>query len=257
MDVFSTNRYAIGLNPNINLKQIDRNINFGTIPTSQDRFESNSVTRLFNEQMIRNLINQNPEVKKFLNEHDIPVNLNMAELIELKENHCKDTAEIAGAIVKNLPPLLRQQLKIDIKTLKDGAMLHDFGKVLIPAEILNKPASFTPQEHEIMKLHAELGYQLLKNSGVNDEVLNLVRYHHSNIDNNGNFIPDIHLQILNLADKYSALTEKRVYKDEFSPQKALTIIQKEVQEGKVNPQLFQALVRSVNNTQSPTIVNKY
>lgn len=60
-----------------------------------------------------------------------------------------------------------------------------------------------------MDLHSELGYQLLKNSGVNDEVLKLVRFHHNNFEKaKQSYIADVNLQILNLADKYSALTEK-------------------------------------------------
>ena len=144
--------------------------------------------------------------------------------------------------------------KVNIKNLKDAAMLHDFGKVLIPAEILNKTGSLTPEEHRIMDLHSELGYQLLKNTGVNNEVLNLVRNHHNTSGNN--YIPDINLQILNLADKYSALTEKRVYKEAYSPKKALTVIYADVKRGDVHPFIFNALVKAVNNNEVSQNVNK-
>ena len=101
---------------------------------------------------------------------------------------------------------------------------------------------------------------MLKNSGVNNEVLDLVRYHHDNYEETGNvrknFIPDINLQILNLADKYSALTEQRVYKEAYSPKKALTIIYGDVKSGKVHPFLFQALVKSINNSTVSANVNK-
>ena len=102
-----------------------------------------------------------------------------------------------------------------------------------------------------MDLHPELGYQLLKYTGVNNEVLKYVRYHHDND------YPDINLQIINLADKYSALTEKRVYKDAMTPKQALTIIYSDVQSGKVEQPLFNALVKSVQEQESPKIVNKY
>ena len=93
----------------------------------------------------------------------------------------------------------------------------------------------------------------MKNSGVNNEVLNLVRYHHDNKQNN--FVPDINLQILNLADKYSALTEERVYKEAFSPQKALTILYSEVKKGDIHPFLFNALVKSVQPQNAPQKVS--
>ena len=56
-------------------------------------------------------------------------------------------------------------------------MLHDYGKVLIPKEILNKKGALTPEEKQIMELHSEFGYELLKQQGVKEEVLNLIKYH--------------------------------------------------------------------------------
>ncbi|MBO6256603.1 HD domain-containing protein [bacterium] len=210
----------------------------------QDSFQNNSVERFFDEKYIMAMIKQNSELKNILSKNKIPVRLNMNELMELKHGHCKDSAEICAKIYKVLPQSLKSQ--VNIKDLKDGAMLHDFGKVLIPPEILNKHGKLTEEELKIMKLHSELGYQLLKNTGINNEVLSLVRNHHDNV-NNKNFVPDINLQVLNLADRYSALTESRVYKRALTPQQALTIIHKDVEQGHVHPILYKALIEAVNN----------
>ena len=227
-------------------------VNFGQNPI-KDSFQNSSVTKFFNESEIKNMISANPQIKKILKENDIPVRLNMKELQELRDGHCKDTQNIAMNIVKYLPPALKQN--VNIKDLKEGALLHDFGKVLIPPEVLNKNGTLTADEHKIMDLHSELGYQLLKNSGLNDEVLKLVRHHH-NAYSNKNLVPDINLQIINLADKYSALTEKRVYKEKFTPEKALTIISSDVSSGEIHPFLFNALVKSVHtNTSSELLTN--
>lgn len=246
MEIFNPSQYGIGLVSNIQLSKLGNRVSFKS-NAAGDSFETTSPNRFFNEVEIRKMISQNPELKKILSENKIPARLNMTELMELKNHHCKDTQEVVQAIVKNLPQALKQQ--VNIKNLKDGAMLHDFGKVLIPPEILNKNGALTPEEHKIMDLHTELGYQLLKNSGVNDEVLKLVRYHH--YEKAPHFMPDINVQILNLADKYSALTEKRVYKDSFTPQKALTIIYSDVKKGNIHPFLFNALVKSVQTNQTP------
>ena len=69
------------------------------------------------------------------------------------------------------------------------------------------------------------------------------------------YIPDINLQILNIADKYSALTEKRVYKEALTPKQALTIIYSDVKKGNVHPFLFQALVKAVTPPQPAKIYN--
>ena len=184
-----------------------------------------------------------------MSKNNLPVDLNMRELMELKQGHCRDSAEICGKIYKVLPPALKSQ--VNVKDLKDGAMLHDFGKVLIPPEILNKEGKLTEEEYNIMHLHSELGYQLLKNSGLNEEVLSLIRYHHDNLEDNKKFVPDINLQILNIADKYSALTENRVYKKALTPQQALGVIYNEVQKGNVHPMLYYSLVQAVRQTSQP------
>ena len=249
--LFNLNQYAIGLNPISKLNNQKR-VTFTNNPNG-DSFQITSPERLFNETAIRNMIAQNSELKKLLAENKIPIKLNMKELQELKTGHCRDTQEIASQIAKNLPIALRSE--INIKALKEGALLHDFGKVLIPKEILNKNGKLTEEEHKIMNLHTEIGYNLLKNTVNDSEVLALIKYHHSNKDNKNSFVPDINLQVLNLADKFSALTEDRVYKKAFTPQQALTIIYGDVIKGDVHPFLYNALVKAVNDKAIQNPVN--
>lgn len=234
-----------GLNQQIKVNNLGNRIYFGQI-YPQDTFENNSVIKLFDKKVIEDLIKRNSEIKRILAHNKIPYKLNLEELNDLKEKHCKDTAEICTQIVKNLPPALKMQ--VNLKDLKEGALLHDFGKVLIPPEILNKDGALTKDELKIMTLHSELGYQILKNANLNKNILNLVKNHHN--PDVGN-LPDINLQIINLADKYSALTEKRVYKDAFSSRKALTILYGEVKNGKIDPYIFNALVKSAQPEISP------
>jgi HD-GYP domain-containing protein (c-di-GMP phosphodiesterase class II) len=54
----------------------------------------------------------------------------------------------------------------DKKVLEQACVFHDFGKILIPTEILNKPGELTPDEKKIMDLHAEFGYELLSNTNI-------------------------------------------------------------------------------------------
>lgn len=253
MEVSRVNQCRIGFDSKIQLNNFNKKIYFGQ-ENVQDSFQSTSPLKLCDEALIRKQISQNSEIRRILSENHIPNNLNMTELNELMKKHAADTQNVAAAIASNLPMALKQ--KVNIKNLKDAAMLHDFGKVLIPNEILNKNGPLTPEERRIMDLHSELGYQLLKNTNINNEVLNLVRYHHNNIETTQHYVPDINLQILHLADKYSALTENRVYKEAFSPQKALTIIYSDVKSGEVHPFLFNALVKAVNNNAIPQNVNK-
>ena len=244
----SYNNFKISNLNNVDLQKSQRHIRFGNNPI-QDDFQHNTPSKLFNELEIMKMISNNPEIVNILNQNNIPIRLNMKELEDLKNGHCAEIQKIAVGITKHLPKIISKD--INIADLKDGALLHDFGKVLIPTSVLNKPNILTSEEHKIMNLHTELGYQLLKNSGINTNVLDLVRYHHCNykdLDNGRILIPNASLQIINLADKYSALTEKRVYKPAFTDRQALKIINQEVQEGIVHPLLYNALVKYVEES---------
>jgi len=219
-----------------------------------DNFQNISVTRYMSETAIRQAINTNPNINTILHDNNMPVKLNMKELEELAQNHAQHTQNIAGGIINSLPQNLKEL--VDVKSVKDAAFLHDIGKVLIPAEILNKGGKFNDAEKEIMSKHSELGYELLKNSGIDLKTLKLIKYHHQNMSHSGypkvpqDFFADINLQILTAADKYSALTEKRCYKDALDSKRALALIYKDVKEGNLHPFVFKALVNYVNSDKS-------
>ncbi len=113
--------------------------------------------------------------------------------------------------------------------------MHDIGKVGIPDNILNKPAKFEPHEWEIMKTHAELGYEMLKYS--QRPILKaaaIISYeHHEKIDGSGypRGIKDenIHIygRITAVADVFDALGSSRVYKKAWELDKILELFKKD------------------------------
>ena len=218
-----------------------------------DTFESNLPQKYTSEIAIRKAIENNPKIKNITKDFNPELKLNMKELEEVLQNHSSDTQNIAKGIVQNLPFSLKN--KVDIKSLDTAAYLHDIGKVIIPSEVLNKPGRLNDAETKIMHTHSELSYEILKNSGLDDKVLKLIRNHYQNAKRTGypwvtqDFNADLNLQILSIADKYSALTEKRIYKDPLSPKEALTIISRDVEEGKLHPFVFKALVNFANTYQ--------
>jgi len=242
-----------GITPNISVNR-NRYIGFGN--QTADTFESNSVERFTTENSLKKMVENNPKVRNIAKNFNPNMNLNMEELRDLLKNHATDTKNIAKGIAENLPFAL--QNRVDMKSLEDAAYLHDLGKVLIPPEILNKPAKLTDDETKIMHTHSELSYELLKNTGLSDKTLKMIRNHHQNAKKTGypwvgnDFNADLNLQILSVADKYSALTEKRTYKEPLSSKQALTIIYKDVEDGKLHPFVFKALV---NYSQSPNAVS--
>ena len=242
---------ASGTSSNYNI--LPYRVRFGN-STSTDIYQKNSVEKYVSENAIKANIATNPEIKRIINEINAPLKLNMNELQELLENHALETQKIALGIIDNLPKALKD--RVNIKSVKEAAYLHDIGKVLIPVDILNKDGKFTDEEREIMHKHSQLGYELLKNTDIDTRTLHLVKYHHQNANRTGypkvqnDFIADINLQIVSTADKYSAMLEKRSYKDGFDENKALTLLYKDVKNGNSSPLVFNALVNYVNNEKS-------
>ena len=238
-----------GITPNIYIDRNRYNTIFGNT-SNADTFEIKSNNRYTTEPAIRKMIASNPKIRSITKDFNPELNLNMKELKDLLENHATDTQNIVKGITQNLPFSL--QTKVDKKALEDASYLHDLGKVLIPPEVLNKPGRLDNKETQIMHRHSELSYELLKNTDLNDKTLNLIRNHHQNAKRTGypwvgkDFNADINLQILSIADKYSALTEKRTYKEPLSNKQALTIIYRDVEDGKLHPFVFKALVNYVN-----------
>ncbi len=239
-----------GISSNIYINRNRYNTGFGQNSVS-DTFERQSVERYTTEAAINRMINSNPKIKKIVKNFNPQMQLNIQELKELLNKHASDTQKIAKGIAENLPFSLRN--KVDLKAIDDAAYLHDIGKVLIPENILNKAAKLDENEIKIMHTHSQLGYEMLKTTDISPVTLNLVRNHHQNAKKTGypwvgnDFNADLNLQILSASDKYSALTENRVYKEAMSPKQALTIIYQDVKEGKLHPFIFKALVNHVNN----------
>lgn len=108
-----------------------------------------------------------------------------------------------------------------IENLTRGALLHDIGKIKIPKEILDKQGPLSDEEFEIIKKHPEMGYDMVKNEGFADSVLDIIRHHHEHLDGTG--YPDhlrntqitVDAQIVAVADVWDAMTSERPYKSEF------------------------------------------
>ena len=216
----------------------------------KDGFATNPIYENFGtKEQIEATAKSNPRIQEILAEHNIPIKVNVEELNKLKQGHMKDTRVVAAQIYSSLPAELKKE--VSLPHLQEAAMLHDYGKVLIPENILNKAGKLDSNEREIMELHSELGYELLKDKGLSEKTLNLIKYHHQNLHGNGypakknNFEYGIDAQILSTADKYTALREQRSYKSPMAKYEALEIIAKDVNNGNISQEVYTALIKSV------------
>lgn len=98
-------------------------------------------------------------------------------------------------------------------------LVHDIGKVGLPAGLLEKPGALTLDERRRMEEHSVIGERILANVDDYAEIARIVRHHHERMDGNGypDRLPadDIPLlsRIIAVADAYNAMTSGRPYRD--------------------------------------------
>ncbi len=108
--------------------------------------------------------------------------------------------------------------ELTMKAIQAAALLHDTGKLAVPERILNKPGKLTPAEFETMKLHVDVGADILSSIDFPYPVVPIVRAHHENWDGSGypNGLHGIEIpigaRILSVVDCYDALTSDRPYR---------------------------------------------
>jgi putative nucleotidyltransferase with HDIG domain len=117
-----------------------------------------------------------------------------------------------------------------IKAINAAALLHDTGKLAVPEHILNKPGKLTPIEFEKMKLHVDVGADILSSIDFPYPVVPIVRAHHESWDGSGyprglkgDEIP-IGARILSVVDCFDALTSDRPYRPALSDDEAIQIV---------------------------------
>lgn len=118
-----------------------------------------------------------------------------------------------------------------IQSLIKGAFLHDVGKIGIRDDILLKPAKLTDGEFDTMKHHVPHGLDIVNRSAWLKDAIEVVGFHHEKFDGSGygkglsgKEIP-INARIFAIADVFDALTSKRPYKEPFSYNKAMDILE--------------------------------
>jgi HD-GYP domain-containing protein (c-di-GMP phosphodiesterase class II) len=112
-----------------------------------------------------------------------------------------------------------------------GAFLHDLGKIAIGDAILHKPGKLTDDEFEIMKSHVRHGEDIVQSYEWLNDALEVVSCHHEKYDGSGyparlsrEEIP-VTARIFAIADVFDALTSRRPYKEPFSFDVSVKILQ--------------------------------
>jgi len=150
----------------------------------------------------------------------------LAYAVEMRDpytaGHQKNVSKLACGIAEQL-----QLSEEKIEGIKLVSLVHDIGKIHVPAEILSKPSALTDAEFEIVQTHPQIGYDILKNIEFPWPVAATVLQHHERL--NGSGYPfglknkDILLEakILSVADVVEAMTSHRPYRPAYDLSTAL------------------------------------
>lgn len=161
----------------------------------------------------------------------------MCVLGEAIEKRSKETGSHVRR-VSLICEFLAQRLGLDesfVQLIKHATPMHDIGKIAIPESILHKPGKLDPQEWEIMKTHAQVGFDLLCNSkrALPQVGARIALYHHEKWDGSGypsglkgEDIP-VEGRIMAVADVIDALAARRSYKEPWPAERILSLLNEE------------------------------
>jgi putative nucleotidyltransferase with HDIG domain len=127
--------------------------------------------------------------------------------------HQRRVAELAAAMALEMG--LPAQV---VEGVHFGALIHDLGKIQVPAEILSKPSRLSKLEFELIKSHAQTGYDIVKEIEFPWPIAEMVYQHHERLDGSG--YPQglkgdeitLEARILSVADVVEAMSSHRPYR---------------------------------------------
>lgn len=121
----------------------------------------------------------------------------------------------------------------DVRIATLCGLLHDVGKLMIPLEILNKPAKLTTPEFDVIKKHPVNGYRSLIQLRVDQRICNAALLHHEKCDGSGypygftGHKLDIFTKMVTISDIYDAMTCARIYRGPLCPFKVVELFENE------------------------------
>lgn len=150
----------------------------------------------------------------------------LASAVEMRDpytaGHQRRVADLACAVAEEMG------LSADrIEGIRVAAVIHDVGKIAVPAEILSKPKKLTEIEFSLIRVHSTVGYDILKDIDFPWPIARMVLEHHERLDGsgypNGRRAEDILMEsrILTVADVVEAMASHRPYRPSLGIDAAL------------------------------------
>lgn len=152
--------------------------------------------------------------------------------------------------VTSLAKIISLKLGMDeemVTNISFAATVHDIGKISTPIEILEKKANLTNDEMDIMKQHAVVTHEILE-CICSKDILDMASYHHEKLDGSGYPFGlkdeqlSLPVRIVAIADILSALLGVRSYKQSFTKEKIIEILEDLAQNYKIDASIVDFII---------------
>jgi len=178
----------------------------------------------------------------------------LAKALEAKDAY---TASHSGRVAK-FSVMLGKRIGLPVeqlKLLKQGALMHDLGKIGISDTLLNKPSELNDEEYELMKNHPVMTATIMRPLKRFKEFAEIAAWHHERWDGDG--YPDglkgeeipLLARIVAIADTWDAMTGDRVYRKGMTVETAVSILEQEVDSGQWDPALMAEFIGMIRSEQ--------
>ncbi|OGD25180.1 MAG: hypothetical protein A2Y56_01115 [Candidatus Aminicenantes bacterium RBG_13_63_10] len=155
----------------------------------------------------------------------------IATTIEIKDQytagHQRRVSKLSCAIAREMGLPVSQQ-----EGIKVAGDIHDIGKIYVPTEILSKPGELSPMEFAIIKMHPQLGHDILKKIEFPWPIAQIVLQHHERFDGSGypaGLKADdilVEARIISVSDTVEAMSSHRPYRPSLSLDEAMTELER-------------------------------
>ena len=168
---------------------------------------------------------QEENIQKLIKSRDAVIQA-IASIVEMRDpytaGHQRKVSDLARAIA------VEMKLSPDqVDTIRVASLIHDLGKIAVPAEILSKPGRLDEAELQLIREHPTTGYNILKSIDMFEKIAQIVHQHHERMDGSGyprglrgqEILPET--RILSVAEAVEAMLSHRPYRPALTLQKTL------------------------------------
>ena len=168
---------------------------------------------------------QEENIQKLIKSRDAVIQA-IASVVEMRDPYTagqqRRVSDLARAIA------VEMKLSPDqVDTIRVASLIHDLGKIAVPAEILSKPGRLDEAELQLIREHPTTGYNILKSIDMFEKIAQIVHQHHERMDGSGyprglrgqEILPET--RILSVAEAVEAMLSHRPYRPALTLQKTL------------------------------------